>query len=411
MTSTLIYRSRALEAFPPAELERLAARAFASNLRLDVTGILVFDGDYFLQVLEGPADAVTAVFDKLSRDPRHDNLVTLLHGQEARRRFGSWGMYLTQPDRSPQTGIRPWMPQYHHLHEEDRVAQIVDHFLHGQWKHRAIAQPIAPDEWALQAIPFPLATRGQPLPDSGYSFAFQPIVNSEKRAVSSIEALVRGPGGMSPQDLFSRFGSDTAALYDFDLQSKVMAIAQAVALGCRTDLSINLLPRSLTHARDSAAFLLDALAQHGLSPEQLVIEVTEEEAITNFDEFRAATQRMRAAGVRLAIDDFGAGHAGLSLLTEFHPDILKIDRRLVRGISSNGPRQAIVAAIIDLCRPLGIAVVAEGIETIEEFDWLNKAGVHRFQGFLFARPAHDRFDVVHIPVKAGRRSDRLRSAP
>jgi blue light- and temperature-responsive anti-repressor len=400
MITTLIYRSRALRRFSQSEVDQLAAKAFARNLTLHVTGVLVFDGEHFLQVLEGPADAVEAVFDRLSRDTRHDNLVTMLCTQAARRRFGSWGMYYARTQSPYSGGTRQWLPDYHHLHEDDRVAQVVEYFLQGQWKQKAFAHPISANEWSMHRIAFPMRDAPSPMPDEDYGFAFQPIVHAGTRAVSSTEALLRGPGGLSPQTVFARFQGDVDALYEFDLKSKSKAISLAVSHGCKTDLSINLLPRSLTHVRSSTDFLLEALTLGGLSPEQLVIEVTEEEAITDFEAFRSATQKLRAAGIRLAIDDFGAGHAGLSLLTEFQPDILKIDRCLINGIASNGPRQAIVAAIIDLCRPLGIVVIAEGIETMDEFDWLMKAGVQRFQGFLFARPAQSPFGSVHVPIQA-----------
>jgi blue light- and temperature-responsive anti-repressor len=399
MVSTLIYRSRALHNFSQPEIEQLAAKAFACNMMLNVTGILLFDGDHFLQVLEGPESAVAAVLHKLTQDPRHDNIVKLLHSSEAKRRFGSWGMYYVNiVDRESQDALR-WMPRYHYLHEEDRVAQIVEHFVKGQWKSQKGAQPCAAHEWAMRSIPFPWLTQDESVPSSDYCFAFQPIVDLQKACVSSVEALVRGPGGTSPKDFFAQFGSDEVALHEFDLRSKVKAIALAVQYGCKSDLSINLLPGSLTQVKDSTEFLLAALANGGLSPEQLVVEVTEDEAITNYDEFRSATQKLRSAGIRIAIDDFGAGYAGLSILTEFQPDKLKIDRCLVDGISTNGPKQAIVSAIIDLCRPLGIMVVAEGIETLQEFDWLKRAGVQRFQGYLFARPALGHFGTVNIPVK------------
>lgn len=399
MVSTLIYRSRALHHFSQTEVEQLAAKAFTNNVKLNVTGILLFDGDYFLQVLEGPAAAVDTVFRKLSLDSRHDNIVMVLHGKEAKRRFGSWGMYYVNLNEHRSQDSFRWMPKYHYLHQDDRVVQIVEHFAQGQWKNKTIEPCCATDGWTMQSIPFPTINTIEPLPSSDYCFAFQPIIDVEKSKVSSLEALLRGPGGISPKEVFAQFGSDEEALHQFDLQSKVKAIAQAVQYGCKSDLSINLLPKSLIQYKDSTTFLLDALANCGLSPEQLVVEVTEDEAITNYDEFRAATQKLRSAGIRIAIDDFGAGYAGLAMLTEFQPDKLKIDRRLVDGISRNGPKQAIVSAIIDLCRPLGILVVAEGIETLDEFDWLKKAGAQRFQGFLFAKPALGTFGNVSIPVK------------
>lgn len=398
MLTTLIYRSRSLQKFSQTDIEKLSAKAFSNNVKLNVTGILLFDGEYFLQVLEGPSEAVSAIFKKLSTDPRHSNIVTMLHGKEGKHRFGSWGMYYVKvDDRSTKDTLR-WVPKYHYLKEDDRVVQIIEHFVRGHWKIKTSAHATSTSNWDMKCISFPFKNRPEKREFEDYCFAFQPIINHEKQKVSSIEALLRGPGGISPQSVFSRFGNDAQAIHEFDLKSKARAISKAVHYGCATDLSINLLPKSLTQIKGSTEYILDALANSGLSPEQLVVEVTEDEAITNYEEFKTATQKLRSAGIRIAIDDFGAGYAGLSMLTEFQPDKLKIDRRLVDGISTSGPKQAIVSAIVDLCRPLGILVVAEGIETIEEFSWLKKVGIQRFQGFLFSKPELHSFDTVNIPT-------------
>lgn len=398
MLSTLIYRSKSLQNFSQTDIEKLSAKAFSNNVKLNVTGILLFDGEYFLQVLEGPSEAVNAIFKKLSNDPRHSNIVTMLHGHEGKHRFGSWGMYCVKVDDRLAKDTLRWVPKYHYLKEDDRVVQIIEHFVKGHWKIKTSTHATSTSNWGMNCISFPFKNRPEEKEFSDYCFAFQPIINHEKQKISSVEALVRGPGGVSPQALFSSFGKDVKALHKFDLISKARAISKAVDYGCTADLSINLLPKSLTQIKGSTEYILDVLANSGLSPEQLVVEVTEDEAITNYEEFKTATQKLRSAGIRIAIDDFGAGYAGLSMLTEFQPDKLKIDRRLVDGISTSGPKQAIVSAIVDLCRPLGILVVAEGIETIEEFSWLKKVGIQRFQGFLFSKPELHSFDTVNIPT-------------
>ena len=99
----------------------------------------------------------------------------------------------------------------------------------------------------------------------------------------------------------------------------------------------------------------------------------------------------------MAIDDFGAGYSGLNLLTDFQPDQIKLDMKLIRGIEHHGPRQAIVHAIDQVCRDLGIDVIAEGVETAEEYAWLANEGVQLFQGYLFAKPAFESFPPVHYP--------------
>jgi EAL domain-containing protein (putative c-di-GMP-specific phosphodiesterase class I) len=108
-------------------------------------------------------------------------------------------------------------------------------------------------------------------------------------------------------------------------------------------------------------------------------------------------------GFITAIDDFGAGHAGLNLLASFQPDIIKIDMELIRGIADSAARRAIVTGIMVMARALDIAVIAEGIETPSELAALRDAGIRLFQGYLFAKPAIERLPQVSFaePALAG----------
>jgi blue light- and temperature-responsive anti-repressor len=122
----------------------------------------------------------------------------------------------------------------------------------------------------------------------------------------------------------------------------------------------------------------------------LLLEVTEGEIIHDARSFAERINAYRARGLRLAIDDFGAGYSGLNLLADFQPDAIKLDMKLVRGIDRHGPRQAIVRALIQVCDDLGIEVIAEGVETREEFAWFRDRGVRLYQGYLFGRPSFER---------------------
>ncbi len=171
------------------------------------------------------------------------------------------------------------------------------------------------------------------------------------------------------------------------MQTKAYAFALAEKLGIGGHkLAVNLLPMSLVNVPGAVEFLVHQIKIHGLQPEQVIIEVTENEMISGFNKFNSAIKQLRAEGIGLAIDDFGSGYAGLSLLTRFQPDKIKIDREIVCDIHLSGPKQAIVKSIVSCCTDLEITLVAEGIEKIEEWCWLESAGIRRFQGFLFARP-------------------------
>jgi EAL domain-containing protein (putative c-di-GMP-specific phosphodiesterase class I) len=208
-------------------------------------------------------------------------------------------------------------------------------------------------------------------------FAFQPIIDPFARRVTSFEALIRTPNGGSPDEYFSAFGGE--AIYHADIKSKRLAFRVANKLGIGEHrLSINLLPMSLVTVPNA-------------------VEVTENEIISRSDEFAAEVRKLKAAGISLALDDFGAGFAGLSLLSKFQPDKIKIDRELIRDVHKSGPKQAIMHAIIKCCASLEIAVIAEGVEQAEEWMWLEAAGISQFQGFLFAYPLLNGFPAVAWP--------------
>lgn len=217
-----------------------------------------------------------------------------------------------------------------------------------------------------------------------FRYAFQPIVDIVSRTIVSYEALVRGARGEPASQVFERVPTD--AMHRFDAQARIAAIEQAASLRIPCDLNLNFLPRSLFSSNSPIESTLEAAAAHGLSNERIVIEVTEGEVIDDYARFADLLNVYRGQGLKVAIDDFGAGYSGLNLLADFQPDQIKLDMALIRGIGSHGPRQAIVRAIAGACLDLGIDVVAEGIETVDELEWLAGQDVRLFQGYLFAKP-------------------------
>ena len=211
----------------------------------------------------------------------------------------------------------------------------------------------------------------------------------------SHEALVRGLKGESAYSVLSRHAGP--GLLAFDAACRAHAVAVACRIGLQTSLNINMLPSAVFSSEFGLDSTLAAAERLGFPAERLIVEATEAEAIEDARDFARAMNAYRRLGIRLAIDDFGAGHAGLGLLAEFQPDIIKLDMGLVRGIESNGPRQAIARAIVQVCLDLGIDVVAEGIETNEEFRWLAGVGVRLFQGYLFAKPGFETVPSVRLP--------------
>lgn len=225
------------------------------------------------------------------------------------------------------------------------------------------------------------------------SFAFQPIVDIDKGEPFAYEALLRGCANEPAQVVFSSIQPEL--LHEFDRDARAHAIQLAASLGIRCPLSLNFLPQSLTAISDAISSTLAVATRYGISADQLILEITESEVIHDAARFAESMNAWRGKGVRLAIDDFGAGYAGLNFLAEFQPDIVKLDMALVRDVDSKGPRQAIVRAVLQACTDLGLAVVAEGVESEAEFYWLRRHGVVLFQGYWFARPA---FAALPMPT-------------
>ncbi len=402
MLATLIYRSRLHNALDPSQLTELAQQASLRNTELNVTGVLLFDGKEFLQVLEGPVTAVNAVYERIRHDERHADVVELLRDFAPNRRFLNQGMVLfdlriDKPGVVLRSVIKFGTLKYH-LACNDRVYKFIRNFVSAP-KPKPRVKNVIPDRWRLDTKNSPFENVTVPLLDNQpCQFAFQPIIEPVRGNISSLEALIRGPNGGSPQEYFSTIPSHK--LHEADLASKGWALAMARQLGIGNHkIAINLLPMSLVKIPGAVNILLEQITRNKLDPEQVIVEVTEDEVISSYDEFSFAIRQLRAAGIGLAIDDFGSGFAGLSLLAKFQPDKLKIDRSIVTDIHQHGPKQAIVKAIIDCCAEMQITVVAEGVEKVEEWCWLEAAGIERFQGFLFARPVLNGVSAIRWPKR------------
>jgi EAL domain-containing protein (putative c-di-GMP-specific phosphodiesterase class I) len=151
-------------------------------------------------------------------------------------------------------------------------------------------------------------------------------------------------------------------------------------------LSIDFLPNAVYRAETCIRATMEAAKEFHFPHDRIMFEVTEGEQVTNGAHLKAIFNEYRRQGLITAIDDFGAGYAGLNMLVQFQPHVLKIDMELIRNIDQDPVRQAIVSGIALVCDRLGIDIVAEGIETAQESEHLLAAGIHYQQGYLFAKP-------------------------
>ncbi|MFP5974061.1 diguanylate phosphodiesterase [Enterobacter mori] len=402
MLTTIIYRSHICEDVPVKALEEMVAAANCKNRHSDVTGILLFNGTHFFQLLEGPVDNVTAIYQHICRDPRHHNVVELMCDHGPFRRFGNVGMELFDlrqfdTDEVLQQVLDKGTTKYR-LTYNDRALQFFRTFVEATEKANYFELPPA-NSWEFIPEETPLSAQSEVVAKGAdCSFAFQPIVDPFMQQIVSWEALIRTPEGDSPAAYFQTLPQD--ALYEADLKSKQVALSMASALGLHTQtLSLNLLPMTLVNVPNAVDFLLTVIEANGFVPEQIVVEFTESEAISRFDEFTHSVRQLKSAGISVTIDHFGAGFAGLQLLAQFQPDRIKINRDLIANVHKSGPRQAIVQAIIKCCASLEIQFCAVGVELAEEWMWLESAGISQFQGHLFASPRLGGIPAVAWPEK------------
>jgi EAL domain-containing protein (putative c-di-GMP-specific phosphodiesterase class I) len=218
-----------------------------------------------------------------------------------------------------------------------------------------------------------------------FAFAYQPIVDFHSRSIFAHEALVRGINGESAASVLARVNDDNR--YRFDQACRVKAVKGAAELGMRESLSINFLPNAVYQPEACIRSTFAAADKYKFPRERIIFEVVEGENISDRAHLINIFQEYQRFGFKTAIDDFGAGYAGLNLLAEFQPDIIKIDMELVRDIDASRPKQAIVEGIVHIGSELRIRVLAEGVETRGERDFLLKSGVSLMQGYFFCRPA------------------------
>jgi EAL domain-containing protein (putative c-di-GMP-specific phosphodiesterase class I) len=177
--------------------------------------------------------------------------------------------------------------------------------------------------------------------------------------------------------------------YSFDQSCRIKAIELAARLGMRSRLSINFLPNAVYRAEAYIQGTLASAMRHNFPLDRIIFEMTEDERVVDNALLQSIFREYKRHGFLTAIDDFGAGYSGLSLLAEFQPDIIKLDMELTRNIHGDRARRSIVRAILAVCRDLGIIPVAEGVETASEARTLRDLGVTLMQGYLFARPAFE----------------------
>ncbi|PHP92241.1 diguanylate phosphodiesterase [Pantoea agglomerans] len=376
MLTTIIYRSHISDDFPIRTLPAMVDNASKINAAHDVTGILLFNGTHFFQLLEGPEAGIQTVYQQICADRRHHNVVELMRDYAPYRRFGNAGMALfdlREHDRSSllQAVLDKGTSKYR-LTYDDRALQFLRTFVESREKENYY-EVLPPGYWEF-------ISEHNDVPDSRpetEGVSFRPVVDPLARQVTAIEATT----------LRSAHADETSGdqLYVNDLETVKKTFAHA-GLVCPDGMTlyVSLLPMTLVVIPDAVDHIVTAIQQAGLVPEQVVVGVSETAVISQLEAFSEAVRALKAVGISLSIDNFGDGSAGLSLLTHIQPDRIRIDAGITRDVHRSGPKQAVVQAIIKCCSALEITVIAAGIVQAEEWMWLEAAGVINFQGTLFA---------------------------
>jgi len=220
---------------------------------------------------------------------------------------------------------------------------------------------------------------------------FQPIIDLTRKKTCAFEGLVRGPLQSSlhhPLNLF-QVAEELDVLYEIDTfarMSTIEAFARQAAKDEHLHLFLNISINAVMNSSHQKGLTLQVLEKFGISPERVVIEITELQPIDDFEAFVTAINYYRSIGFKVAIDDLGSGYNGLRIWSEVKPDFVKIDRHFVSDIDLHDEKQAFMGTLMTLAKSTNTRVVAEGVETEKELDMLISLGVDLVQGYLFKKP-------------------------
>ncbi len=224
-----------------------------------------------------------------------------------------------------------------------------------------------------------------------FELFFQPIADLATGRIAAVEALLRWQdperGTIYPDSFIpvAEASGMIVELGDWVAATASRALARFLKFDKRLRLSINISPRQF-HQPDLCDRIVSHLKRNGVPASALEIEITESMTLTNISHALETIRKLKAQGAKVSVDDFGTGHSSLNYLRRFAIDEIKIDKSFIAGIGHQASDETIVKAIIAMGRSLGLCVVAEGVETPEQIDFLERAGCERVQGYYISRP-------------------------
>jgi diguanylate cyclase (GGDEF)-like protein len=254
--------------------------------------------------------------------------------------------------------------------------RFYDHEMNGRARSRLMLEESV--RTAIENRDFNLVYQPQVAIDTGQIRGFEALLRWQHPSVGDVP-----PGLFLPlleeARLISRLGSWIYHRGAGQRKAWETLFAEDLVLGVSLSNTQFSLPNLVTELRQ-------VMERHALQPRQLEVEVTEEALMQNPDETRKQLRLLRNLGVRVALDDFGSGPCSLAHLRDLELDTLKLDRHLIARLPDSARDASLVSTVINLCKQYGLLVIAEGVETIEQYQWLQAHGCEYVQGFLVARP-------------------------
>lgn len=236
---------------------------------------------------------------------------------------------------------------------------------------------------------------------------FQPILDVQHNETFGFEALNRPKTStlFANPDAFYEFVGQTKSVFSFECFCRNLSLqryTERLNLELHKQnftLFLNIHPNVLLDKNYHSGETLTQLKSLGIQPQQVVFELTERSAVTDFDEFSRVLSHYRSQGYRIAIDDVGSGYNSLKTLIYLKPEFIKIDRSLIQNIDVEIPQQQLLSVILNYAQQSETKVIAEGIERIEEFQYIKQVGVHYAQGYAIGRP-NEQLLLAQSPANA-----------
>jgi EAL domain-containing protein (putative c-di-GMP-specific phosphodiesterase class I) len=216
---------------------------------------------------------------------------------------------------------------------------------------------------------------------------YQPVVDLQERRSIGFEALTRlTTGAFAGPDQLFKAAYENDAIWKLERLCRERAIRGVQGLPADQLLFLNMEPDSIYDPALRSERIFEQLREVGLSPERVVLEITEHSAVQDHQAFRQMLSYFQFHGFRLAVDDVGSGYSGLQSIAELRPHFIKIDMALIRDIHLHAIKKDLTATIVRFSLSSGTTLIAEGVETIDELRCLQSIGVRFAQGYLFAKP-------------------------